>query len=211
MALVTVAYVLFAIWDEDFGGQIPSAVLLVLALALLAEFIARFLDSQNRWRYLRRHWIDAVACIPVIGGLRIRRIFRLLRLLAGLRLMVAIERQLELRQLGRGSLWFLGPTLVIVWTGSAYAIWGARTRRQPGGEVFCRCTLLVGDHHHNHRLRRHCPGDSARSNRRRFTRLPRYRPLRFHISPTYRPISWAERSHRDGNRPTASRDRRASA
>jgi voltage-gated potassium channel len=116
-------YVLFAIWDDDFGGSIPSAVLVGLAAILLAEFAARLWDSENRWHYLRGHWIDVVACVPVIGGLRILRLLRLVRLFAGIRLLTAIARHLELRQAGRGSLWFLGPTLTLVWTGSAYAIW----------------------------------------------------------------------------------------
>ncbi len=91
MAVIAVAYVLLAIWDDDFNGRAPTAALLILAVILFTEFAFRFWDSADRWHYLRRHWIDLVACIPVIGGLRPLRLLRIVRLVAGLRLMAAID------------------------------------------------------------------------------------------------------------------------
>jgi len=51
-----------------------------LTAVFLAEFASRFGASRDRRRYLRGHWIDIVALIPVARGLRIARLLRVLRL-----------------------------------------------------------------------------------------------------------------------------------
>lgn len=118
---LTVGYVGLAIWDDDFQGSAPTVLLLSLAAILLGEFVARWADSPARAQYFRAHWMDLVACLPIIGGLRLLRLLRLVRLVAGLRLLGSIERGFG--GAGRQSLFWLGPALVILWIGSAYAIW----------------------------------------------------------------------------------------
>jgi voltage-gated potassium channel len=83
MALLAILYVAvgFAVDAPDpatatWLGAAETALTAVFVL----EFSTRFLASFNRAAYLRGHWIDAVALLPVARGLRILRVVRLLRL-----------------------------------------------------------------------------------------------------------------------------------
>ncbi len=50
-------------------------------LAFAVEFLVQVSVVRDRWRYVRRHWLDlAIVCLPLLGFLRILRIGRLLRL-----------------------------------------------------------------------------------------------------------------------------------
>src|SRR5690349_6101636 len=84
MALLAVVYVAvgFALDGEAFQSMAPSLDVLELTLTLLfaAEFVSRLAASRERSAYLRGHWIDLVALVPVTRGLRILRVLRLLRL-----------------------------------------------------------------------------------------------------------------------------------
>ena len=84
MALLAVVYVAvgFALDDETFQSMAPTLAVLELGLTVVfaAEFVSRFAASRSRPMYLRSHWIDLVALIPVTRGLRILRVLRLLRL-----------------------------------------------------------------------------------------------------------------------------------
>ena len=83
MGALAVAYVLvgFAGDEADAGGrQILDIVEVGLTAIFVAEFGSRILAAYDRARYLRGHWIDLVALIPVARGLRIARLLRLLRL-----------------------------------------------------------------------------------------------------------------------------------
>ncbi len=83
MAALAVAYVVigFAADDADPTAR-PAldAAETALTIVFAGEFGSRFLASRDRARYLRGHWIDLVALIPVARGLRIARLVRLLRL-----------------------------------------------------------------------------------------------------------------------------------
>lgn len=83
MAGLAVAYVVvgFAADDTD-SAKRPAFDIAESALTIVfaAEFVSRLLSSYDRARYLRGHWIDLVALIPVARGLRIARLVRLLRL-----------------------------------------------------------------------------------------------------------------------------------
>jgi voltage-gated potassium channel len=84
MALLAVVYVAvgFALDDQAFQSMTPTLEVLELALtvAFAVEFLTRLTASCSRGAYLRGHWIDLVALVPVTRGLRILRILRLLRL-----------------------------------------------------------------------------------------------------------------------------------
>src|SRR3954468_8064450 len=84
MALLAVIYVGvgFALDDQAFQSTAPTLELLELGLTVVfaAEFVSRFASSRSRSSYLRGHWIDLVALVPVTRGLRILRVLRLLRL-----------------------------------------------------------------------------------------------------------------------------------
>jgi voltage-gated potassium channel len=84
MAMLAVVYVAvgFALDDHSFQSMAPvlEAIELGLTVVFAAEFLSRFVASTGRSGYVRAHWIDLVALIPVARGLRILRVLRLLRL-----------------------------------------------------------------------------------------------------------------------------------
>jgi voltage-gated potassium channel len=59
----------------------------------LIEFIIRFYQAENKWKFMRWGWIDLISSIPTFEYLRIGRIFRLIRLL---RIIRAIRSTKEL-------------------------------------------------------------------------------------------------------------------
>src|SRR6266567_6049511 len=121
-AILTLVYVALA-FAQDQGDSGPIAVALyAIAVLFVVEFSVRLYDSPSRLQYLRRHWLDIVTCIPVIGQLRV---LRLLRLLAFLRLGAAVRAfgvgmSASERIPGGVGLWLLAPTLLLVWVAAAY-------------------------------------------------------------------------------------------
>jgi voltage-gated potassium channel len=83
MGLLAIVYVAvgFAL-DDPSAGRITLLAPLETALTVLflAEFVSRFGASRDRPGYLRGHWIDLAALIPVARALRIARLLRVLRL-----------------------------------------------------------------------------------------------------------------------------------
>jgi Ion channel len=136
MAVLAAGYVYLAIHNDDAPGSVPTKVLLGCTLVFLAEFAARYWDAPSRWQYFRQHWLDLVSCIPLVGGLRAIRLLRLVRLGVGLRAISAIERLAQGKEGGRQSLWFLGPTLLVLWVGSAYSIWALEHGVNPNIRTF---------------------------------------------------------------------------
>jgi voltage-gated potassium channel len=83
MGLLAIIYVAvgFALDDPTLGSlSLLVALETALTLVFVAEFASRFSASHDRQGYLRSHWIDLLALIPVARGLRIARLFRVLRL-----------------------------------------------------------------------------------------------------------------------------------
>jgi voltage-gated potassium channel len=118
MAVLAVCYLALAFLTDESRG--PSlAALLVLAVIFLAEFTVRFADAPSRGLYFRRHWIDLVSCIPLVGGLRGLRLLRLLRLGAVARVFSMATREADEHGVQRESWWFLAPLLIVVWLGAA--------------------------------------------------------------------------------------------
>jgi voltage-gated potassium channel len=82
-AFLAVIYVAigFALDDPNISIDPQFALIEPLLTVVFAlEFATRIAASHDRRRYLRRHWIDLVALIPVARGLRVARLLRLLRL-----------------------------------------------------------------------------------------------------------------------------------
>jgi voltage-gated potassium channel len=52
-----------------------------MTVTFVAEFASRFAATYDRRAYLRGHWIDLVALVPVARGIRVLRLLRLLRLI----------------------------------------------------------------------------------------------------------------------------------
>ncbi len=83
-----------------------------LTLVFLLEFSSRLWAAPSRQTYLRGHWIDLVALVPVVRGVRVFRLVRLLRLVrafAGIgRALAGMERLAR----HRGLVW-----LFAAWAG----------------------------------------------------------------------------------------------
>ncbi len=83
MAVLAVAYLIIGFAAEDAAPAVRPALEaseIALTIVFAGEFVSRFVASYDRVSYLRGHWIDLVALIPVARGLRIARLLRLLRL-----------------------------------------------------------------------------------------------------------------------------------
>lgn len=83
MAALAIAFVVIGFAGDDASATarpVFDAVEITLTVLFAAEFGSRFLASYDRAGYLRAHWIDLVALVPVARGLRIARLLRLLRL-----------------------------------------------------------------------------------------------------------------------------------
>jgi voltage-gated potassium channel len=83
MAVLAVAYVVIGFAADDVGPDQRAGLTVaesVLTIIFAAEFGSRFLASFDRRAYLRGHWIDLVAVVPTVRGLRVARLLRLLRL-----------------------------------------------------------------------------------------------------------------------------------
>jgi voltage-gated potassium channel len=83
MAALAIAFVVigFAIDAADATTR-PLLELADMGLTAVfaAEFASRFLAAWDRRAYLRGHWIDLLALVPVLRGFRVLRLLRLLRL-----------------------------------------------------------------------------------------------------------------------------------
>jgi voltage-gated potassium channel len=84
MAALAIAYVgIGFVIDEAAQADRASleAAEAAMTVVFAAEFASRFSASRDRRRYLRGHWIDLVALLPVVRGVRVLRLLRLLRLI----------------------------------------------------------------------------------------------------------------------------------
>jgi voltage-gated potassium channel len=81
MAVLAVAFLIvgFAA-DDPNASPLLGTIETALTVVFVAEFSTRFAASYNRSGYLRGHWIDLVALIPVAREVRLLRLLRLLRL-----------------------------------------------------------------------------------------------------------------------------------
>ena len=81
MAALAVIFVIVGFaGDDPNAGPVLAVADTALTIVFAAEFASRFGASHDRLGYLRAHWIDLVALIPVARGLRVFRLLRLLRL-----------------------------------------------------------------------------------------------------------------------------------
>jgi voltage-gated potassium channel len=127
MGVLTALYVVLAFMEDEIvpGLNAQTIAVLIVALVFLAEFCIRLWDSPVRLTYLRRHWLDLVTCIPLIGALRVLRFARLLRFLriASLVRAFMVGRDVGSEERVSHAGWLLGPTLFIFWAASAYGFW----------------------------------------------------------------------------------------
>jgi voltage-gated potassium channel len=81
MAVLAVLFLIVGFISDDPGASPLYAIVeTVLTIVFVAEFASRFGASHDRPGYLRGHWIDVVALIPVAREVRVLRLLRLLRM-----------------------------------------------------------------------------------------------------------------------------------
>lgn len=113
MAALAVAYVVVGFLSDDPGASsIYESIDLLLTAVFVTEFGSRFAATHDRARYLRGHWIDLVALVPVARGLRVARLLRLLRLVRAFAGVFRVVSGLERMAAHRGLAW-----LVVAWLG----------------------------------------------------------------------------------------------
>jgi voltage-gated potassium channel len=83
-----------------------------LTAIFVAEFVARFTATFDKPRYLRGHWLDLFALIPVARGIRVLRLLRLLRLVRAFAGLYRALQHFERMARHRGLAW-----LFIAWLG----------------------------------------------------------------------------------------------
>jgi voltage-gated potassium channel len=76
-AALAVVFVVVGFLEES---PTTEAVDVLLTAVFATEFVTRLAASYDRTKYLRGHWIDALALIPSVRGVRVLRLLRLLRL-----------------------------------------------------------------------------------------------------------------------------------
>jgi voltage-gated potassium channel len=81
MALLAIVFVAVGFMGDDPGASSAYGLIeTALTLVFVAEFGTRFAASYSRTGYLKGHWIDLVALVPVAREVRILRLLRLLRM-----------------------------------------------------------------------------------------------------------------------------------
>src|ERR1700680_1324511 len=74
---LTLIYVVLAFLQDQGSAGLVNVGVGALAAIFFLEFAFRFYDSPSRMGYFRRHWLDLVTCIPVVGPFRALRLVRL--------------------------------------------------------------------------------------------------------------------------------------
>jgi voltage-gated potassium channel len=80
LAIVYVALPFLAEGPLATSGSLLALLETILTLVFVVEFATRLAASDDKVEHLRRHWIDAIALIPVVRGVRIARLLRLGRM-----------------------------------------------------------------------------------------------------------------------------------
>ena len=123
MAALAIAYVGIGFASDaatGSGRDYLDAVDLGLTVIFVAEFAARFAATFDRAAYLRGHWIDLFALIPVARGVRVLRLLRLLRLVRAFAGIYRALQQFERMARHRGLAWLFVAWLAVMVICSAF-------------------------------------------------------------------------------------------
>jgi len=135
MALFAVLYLALA-FVLDTGRGVSEIAIGALAVVFLTEFFVRLWAADSRRIYLRKHWIDLVSSIPLVGGLRSLRLLRLMKLGAAVRILTIEKHEAERHNIAGDSFWLLGPVLLVIWFGAAAAYWSVEHGANPNVHNF---------------------------------------------------------------------------
>jgi len=104
LALVSVGLLVFEVVADHSPAQLRTLEVAdtVIALIFLTEFVYNLVRAPNRAAWLRGHWWELLASIPInhgtaqlLRGLRLLRVFRLMRLLRLVRFVVRFKVMLQ--------------------------------------------------------------------------------------------------------------------
>lgn len=136
-AILAVVYVAIAFaLEADPEGPLLMVDRAITAI-FLTEFAVRIAASRDRLRYLREHFVDLVALIPLARGMRVLRLVRLLRVFSSTRrALLDVDRLAAHHGLGSLVIAWFGTMFISSWafllaeeptnpdmTGPADAIW----------------------------------------------------------------------------------------
>ncbi|CAH6795798.1 cAMP-dependent Kef-type K+ transport system [Vibrio chagasii] len=93
LALFVISGLLFAPIDKE-SKQVLIGLDFIICSVFLFQLTIDLFRSQNKKEYLKVHWIDFLASIPMIEPLRFARIFQILRVILVLRSSKRIFREL---------------------------------------------------------------------------------------------------------------------
>lgn len=127
MALLAVIFVAvgFAVEETPEGLQpLLVSLDLILTVVFVAEFSTRFAAARDRRAYLRGHWIDAIAMIPTVRGLRLARLVRLFRLLRAFAGVYRAVMRAERFHGARGLAWVIAAwaAITVISCAAIYAV-----------------------------------------------------------------------------------------
>lgn len=126
-AVLAIVYVVIAFIPDLAAPELAGPLLYMdwfLTLVFAAEFTVRIAASFDRLAYLRGHWIDLLALIPLARGLRVLRLVRLLRLVRAFAGMYRALANVERLANHRGLLRILTAWLVVM-AGCSIALYAA--------------------------------------------------------------------------------------
>ncbi|WP_406664133.1 potassium channel family protein [Gallaecimonas sp. GXIMD1310] len=104
-----------------------------ICVIFLSRFVIGLVRATHKWEFVRSHWIDVVASIPMVDVLRYGRLFQVIRVLRILRMANHVIRQL-MHQSANAVFAIMLLTLVLVVGGSSIAILLAESG-QPGSNI----------------------------------------------------------------------------
>jgi voltage-gated potassium channel len=135
---LTVVYVVLAFLQDQGSSTLVTIGVEILAGAFVLEFAIRLYDSPSRKGYLKRHWLDIVTCLPVVGPFRI---LRLVRLIAFIRLgatarSYGFNAMASSRLPGGMGVWVLAPILITVWLAASYGYYELEGGVNPNVKTF---------------------------------------------------------------------------
>jgi voltage-gated potassium channel len=123
---------------------------LAIACAFLLEFTIRFSQAPQKAQFMRRHWWELLASIPVtsqttqvLRGLRLLRIFRLIRLLRLVRFAARLKVVLANSARFAEQTYLVYITVITSWS-SGPAPLGSTTWRPARTRICMDCGIAFG-------------------------------------------------------------------
>ena len=161
LALFVISGLLFAPIDKE-SKQVLIGLDFIICSVFLFQLTIDLLRSQNKKEYLKVHWIDFLASIPMIEPLRFARIFQILRVILVLRSGKRVFRELFRNR--------KETTLASIISAAGYSpdhrSWNNTSVRAQRSQCqhyhWPRCFVVGFRYHQYRRVRRSLPRDELR-------------------------------------------------